>query len=85
MCVLILSIQYYSKYGWDQVIQGLVQFGFLLMDSFGPKPIFGRIDTSLVPHTGPNHQACQLGSKILLNTFKVSYNLILNRYTYYFD
>ncbi|VDI13191.1 fanconi anemia group I protein [Mytilus galloprovincialis] len=59
-----------SKYGWDHVIQGLVHLGFLLMDSFGPKAIFGRIETSAVPQTGPTHLACQLGSQILLNTFK---------------
>ena len=41
------------------------------MDSFGPKAVFGRIETSSVPQTGPSHLACQLGSKILLNTFKV--------------
>ncbi|CAG2245059.1 FANCI [Mytilus edulis] len=59
-----------SKYGWDHVIQGLVHLGFLLMDSFGPKAIFGRIETSTVPQTGPTHLACHLGSQILLNTFK---------------
>ena len=66
---------FYSKYGWDHVIQGLVHLGFLLMDSFGPKAVFGRIDTSTVPQTGPTHLACQLGSKVLLNTFKVGREL----------
>ena len=52
-------------------MQGLVQLGFILMDTYGPKAAFGRID--LVPglQSGPTHQACQLGAKILLNTFKV--------------
>lgn len=59
-----------STYGWDHVVQGLVQLGFILMDSYGPRGAFGRID--LVPslQSGPTHQACQLGAKILLNTFK---------------
>ncbi|CAC5388853.1 FANCI [Mytilus coruscus] len=29
-----------------------------------------RLETSAVPQTGPTHLACQLGSQILLNTFK---------------
>ena len=60
-----------STYGWDHVVQGLVQMGFILMDSYGPKGAFGRVD--LVPgiQSGPTHQACQLGAKMLLNTFKV--------------
>lgn len=75
-------IIYCSKYGWDHVIQGLVHLGFLLMDSFGPKAIFGRIETSAVPQTGPTHLACQLGSQILLNTFKVLLDNILKwKYT----
>ena len=52
--------------------------GFILMDSYGPKGAFGRID--LVPgiQSGPTHQACQLGAKMLLNTFKVRYSLKTN-------
>ena len=53
-------------------MQGLVQLGFILMDSYGPKGAFGRIDLVPTLQTGPTHQACQLGAKILLNTFKVS-------------
>ena len=66
-----------STYGWDHVVQGLVQMGFILMDSYGPKGAFGRVD--LVPgiQSGPTHQACQLGAKMLLNTFKV---ILLKKY-----
>ncbi|XP_053406526.1 Fanconi anemia group I protein-like [Mercenaria mercenaria] len=59
-----------STYGWDHVVQGLVQLGFILMDSFGPKAVFGRIDILPSIQTGPTHQTCQLGAKILLKTFK---------------
>ncbi|KAK6969716.1 Fanconi anemia group I protein, partial [Biomphalaria glabrata] len=30
-----------SSCDWDQVTQGLVKLGFKLIDSFGPKPVFG--------------------------------------------
>ncbi|XP_052773916.1 Fanconi anemia group I protein-like [Mya arenaria] len=59
-----------STYGWDHVIQGLVELGFLLMDAFGPKAPFGRIDLQPSMPSGPTHQACKLGTKILLKTFK---------------
>ncbi|XP_078310521.1 Fanconi anemia group I protein-like isoform X2 [Crassostrea virginica] len=65
----VLSTIQNSKHGWDHVVQGLVQLGFGLMDAYGPKGAFGRIDTGSV-QTGPSHSACQLGSKILLQTFK---------------
>ena len=62
-----------SVHGWDHVIQGLVHLGFLLMDSFGPRAVFGRIEESPHPlNVTPTNKACQLGSNILLNTFKVS-------------
>ncbi|XP_060066716.1 Fanconi anemia group I protein-like [Ylistrum balloti] len=68
---LVLETVQNSVYGWDHVIQGLVHLGFTLMDSFGPKAVFGRVEeiTSVPSHT-PSHRACKLGSKILLNTFK---------------
>ncbi|XP_062569094.1 Fanconi anemia group I protein-like [Saccostrea cucullata] len=65
----VLSTIQNSKHGWDHVIQGLVQLGFGLMDAYGPKGAFGRIEPGSI-QTGPAHSACQLGSKILLNTFK---------------
>ncbi|OWF38448.1 Fanconi anemia group I protein-like [Mizuhopecten yessoensis] len=69
---LVLETVQNSVYGWDHVIHGLVQLGFVLMDSFGPKAAaFGRLeDTTNVPSNTPSHRACQLGSKILLHTFK---------------
>lgn len=60
----------FSVHGWDHVVQGLAQLGFGLMDAYGPKGAFGRIETGSI-QTGPSHEACQLGSKILLHTFKV--------------
>ncbi|XP_064602070.1 Fanconi anemia group I protein-like [Liolophura sinensis] len=68
---LVIETVQNSKYGWDYVTQGLVQLGFLLMDSFGPKAAFGRVESSALPATGPAHSACQLGAKVLQNTFRV--------------
>ncbi|CAL8359654.1 unnamed protein product [Lota lota] len=63
-----------SVFGWDHVTQGLVQLGFFLMDTFGPKPgPFGKVAES-----GPNgvartpaQQACLLGRQVLLEGFKI--------------
>ncbi|KAM8973789.1 Fanconi anemia group I protein [Pelodytes ibericus] len=62
-----------SGYGWDHVTQGLVELGFILMDSFGPKAVAGAkvTETAAVPLKTPTQLTCQLGSKILLETFKV--------------
>ncbi|KAI8726822.1 Fanconi anemia group I protein, partial [Biomphalaria glabrata] len=58
---------------WDQVTQGLVKLGFKLIDSFGPKPVFGVLpDNDLKQDSlSPSQQACQLGQRLLLKTFKV--------------
>ncbi|XP_065187448.1 Fanconi anemia group I protein-like [Sycon ciliatum] len=50
--------------GWEHVMQGLVQLGFLLMDSNTPKSTGFCADT-------PQRQTCALGSQVLLETFKV--------------
>ncbi|CAI9573693.1 unnamed protein product, partial [Staurois parvus] len=67
---MLLEIVKNSVFGWDHVTQGLVELGFLLMDSYGPKAIPGAkiLETSA---GSPSQQACQLGSKILLEAFKV--------------
>lgn len=58
-----------SIYGWDHVVQGLVQLGFILMDSFSPRAPFGRTD-SVAPQPIISQSVCKLGAKTLLNTFK---------------
>ena len=68
---------YCSTYGWDHVVQGLVELGFILMDAFGPKAAFGRIDVTPSLQSGPTHQACQLGAKLLLHTFKVTNDILI--------
>ncbi|XP_018427387.1 PREDICTED: Fanconi anemia group I protein [Nanorana parkeri] len=67
---MLLEIVKNSVFGWDHVTQGLVELGFLLMDSCGPKAIPGAkiLETSA---GSPSQQASQLGSKILLEAFKV--------------
>ncbi|XP_077119593.1 Fanconi anemia group I protein [Ranitomeya variabilis] len=67
---MLLEIVKNSVFGWDHVTQGLVELGFLLMDSYGPKIVPGAKMSEATLGT-PSQQASQLGSKILLETFKV--------------
>ncbi|XP_075714290.1 Fanconi anemia group I protein isoform X2 [Rhinoderma darwinii] len=67
---MLLEIVKNSVFGWDHVTQGLVELGFLLMDSYGPKVVpGGKLSEASVG--SPSQQASQLGSKMLLETFKV--------------
>uniref|UniRef100_A0A8C6HGK9 Fanconi anemia, complementation group I n=1 Tax=Mus spicilegus TaxID=10103 RepID=A0A8C6HGK9_MUSSI len=70
---LILEVVRNSVHSWDHVTQGLIEFGFILMDSYGPKKILDgkavEIGTSLSKMT--NQHACKLGANILLETFKI--------------
>nr|XP_055048515.1 Fanconi anemia group I protein [Misgurnus anguillicaudatus]XP_055048516.1 Fanconi anemia group I protein [Misgurnus anguillicaudatus] len=70
---MILDTVKNSVFGWDHVTQGLVQLGFMLMDSFGPKAgVFGKATdvVSAVAKT-PNQLACRLGGEVLLESFKM--------------
>ncbi|XP_026167020.2 Fanconi anemia group I protein isoform X2 [Mastacembelus armatus] len=70
---MILDTVKNSVFGWDHVTQGLVQLGFYLMDTFGPKPgPFGKT-TEGSPTTArtPTQQACKLGGQVLLQGFKM--------------
>lgn len=70
---------FFSTYDWDHIIQGLVKLGFELMDSFGPKLVFGAIPeaAAVSGRLTPTQLACQLGRRILLKTFKVSFFYII--------
>ncbi|XP_036909535.1 Fanconi anemia group I protein [Sturnira hondurensis] len=70
---MILDVVKNSVHSWDHVTQGLVELGFILMDSCGPKKIAsGRaVVTSSGLSRTPNQHACQLGANILLETFKI--------------
>ncbi|KAG8575295.1 hypothetical protein GDO81_009504 [Engystomops pustulosus] len=68
---MLLEIVKNSVFGWDHVTQGLVELGFLLMDSYGPKVLPGA-KVSETTLGSPGQQASQLGSRILLETFKGS-------------
>lgn len=61
-------------HGWDQVVQGLVQLAFTLMDAFGPRAAFGKVTEPTAAKRTPGQKACQLGADVLLETFKVCYN-----------
>ncbi|XP_045417679.1 Fanconi anemia group I protein isoform X3 [Lemur catta] len=71
--VMILEVVKNSVHSWDHVTQGLVELGFILMDSYGPKKILDgkTVETSLGLSRMPNQHACKLGADILLETFKI--------------
>ncbi|XP_051916772.1 Fanconi anemia group I protein isoform X2 [Hippocampus zosterae] len=70
---MILDTVKSSVFGWDHVTQGLVQLGFFLMDTFGPKPRpFGKtIEGSAAVARTPSQLACKLGGQVLLQGFKM--------------
>lgn len=70
---MILEVIKNSVHSWDHVTQGLVELGFILMDSYGPKKILdGKIiETSSGLSRTSNQNACKLGARILLETFKI--------------
>uniref|UniRef100_A0A668AJ14 FA complementation group I n=1 Tax=Myripristis murdjan TaxID=586833 RepID=A0A668AJ14_9TELE len=70
---MILDTVKNSVFGWDHVTQGLVQLGFFLLDTFGPRPgPFGKAsEGSATIAKSPTQQACKLGGRILLEGFKV--------------
>ncbi|MEQ2266641.1 hypothetical protein XENORESO_013565 [Xenotaenia resolanae] len=70
---MILDTVKNSVFGWDHVTQGLVQLGFFLMDTFGPKPgPFGKSTEGPVGVARtPSQQACKLGGQMLLQGFKM--------------
>ncbi|XP_032692838.1 Fanconi anemia group I protein isoform X2 [Lontra canadensis] len=70
---MILEVVKNSVHSWDHVTQGLVELGFILMDSYGPKKILDgkSIETSSGLSKIPNQHACKLGANILLETFKI--------------
>ncbi|CAI9718582.1 Hypothetical predicted protein [Octopus vulgaris] len=72
----VLEVIENSTSGWDNVVPGLVQLGFILMDSFGPKSSFGRVEGIALNQPVLHQKACNLGLQILLQTFKVQYNAV---------
>uniref|UniRef100_A0A8C7BL64 FA complementation group I n=1 Tax=Neovison vison TaxID=452646 RepID=A0A8C7BL64_NEOVI len=70
---MILEVVKNSVHSWDHVTQGLVEFGFILMDSYGPKKTLDgkSIEMSSGLSKIPNQHACKLGANILLETFKI--------------
>ncbi|KAM6426593.1 Fanconi anemia group I protein [Liasis olivaceus] len=70
---VFLEVVANSVFGWDHVTQGLIELGFILMDSYGPKRPFGgkAMDSNHILPKTPAQQVCKLGTNILLETFKV--------------
>jgi len=70
ICIFVSSIV-----GWDHITEGLVQLGFTLMESYGPKSCFGKVCAASATdgqrRLSPVQQACQLGVRILQDTFRV--------------
>nr|XP_015308854.1 PREDICTED: Fanconi anemia group I protein isoform X3 [Macaca fascicularis] len=75
---MILEVVKNSVHSWDHVTQGLVELGFILMDSYGPKKVLDgkTIETSPSLSRMPNQHACKLGANILLETFKTVQRLL---------
>ncbi|XP_078711067.1 Fanconi anemia group I protein [Lampetra fluviatilis] len=71
-CVSDVILKTIQNSGWDHISQGLVQLGFTLMDSFGPKAGPGGkvAETGASVSRTPAQQACSLGARVLLETFK---------------
>ena len=63
-----------SVHSWDHVTQGLIELGFILMDSYGPKKTLDgkAVETGSSLSKMKSQHACKLGANILLETFKVS-------------
>ncbi|KAH0505206.1 Fanconi anemia group I protein-like protein [Microtus ochrogaster] len=70
---MILEVVKNSVHSWDHVTQGLIELGFILMDSYGPKKILdGKgVETGSSLSKMTNQHACKLGANILLETFKI--------------
>ncbi|KAK1788907.1 hypothetical protein P4O66_015815, partial [Electrophorus voltai] len=70
---MILDTVKNSVFGWDHVTQSLVQLGFILMDSFGPKAgAFGKTtEAPTATAKTPSQLACRLGGQVLLESFKM--------------
>nr|XP_056721814.1 Fanconi anemia group I protein [Euleptes europaea] len=69
----VLEVVANSVFGWDHVTQGLVDLGFILLDSYGPKKMLGGkvMEATNGLSKTPAQQACNLGASILLEAFKV--------------
>ncbi|GAB1597248.1 Hypothetical predicted protein [Argonauta hians] len=72
----IMEVIENSTCGWDNVVPGLIQLGFIIMDSFGPKSSFGRIEGVTLNQPVLHQKACNLGLQILQKTFKVQHNAV---------
>ncbi|XP_041494726.1 Fanconi anemia group I protein isoform X3 [Microtus oregoni] len=70
---MILEVVKNSVHSWDHVTQGLIELGFILMDSYGPKKTLDgkAVETGSSLSKMTNQHACKLGANILLETFKI--------------
>ncbi|XP_036431780.1 Fanconi anemia group I protein [Colossoma macropomum] len=70
---MILDTAKNSVFGWDHVTQSLVQLGFILMDSFGPKagPFGKSTEAPTTTAKTPSQLACRLGGQVLQESFKL--------------
>ncbi|XP_015926177.2 Fanconi anemia group I protein [Parasteatoda tepidariorum] len=65
MLALIKETIKCGRYGWDHICQGLVKFGFSVIDTFGPRYVLGGTAVKT-----DSEEGCALGSHILRDTFK---------------
>ena len=66
---LLMEVVQNSSHGWDYVLEGIVQFGFSLMEGYSPRSV-----TSAVPFGDLgciDRLVCDTGAAVILRTYEV--------------
>ena len=66
---LLMEVVQNSSHGWDYVLEGIVQFGFSLMEGYSPRSV-----TSAVPFGDLgciDRLVCDTGAAVVLRTYEV--------------
>lgn len=66
---LLMEVVQNSSHGWDYVLEGIVQFGFSLMEGYSPRSV-----TSAVPFGDlgcMDRLVCDTGAAVILRTYEV--------------
>ena len=66
---LLMQVVQNSSHGWDYVLEGIVQFGFSLMEGYSPRSV-----TSAVPFGDlgtVDRLVCATGAGVVLRTYEV--------------
>lgn len=66
---LLVEVVQNSSHGWDYVLEGIVQFGFSLMEGYSPRSV-----TSAAPFGdlgSVDRLVCDTGAGVVLRTYEV--------------